>query len=141
MANEHIVIKEKKEMFCSSCGKYNPDSKPVCSYCGGELVEIDDSVNQEALVKRDKTNFILGIVLGFLLNFIGVLFQYIWPKESIERADFFKGWVKGIIALVIAATVALEVIVWIIASTGSAVIITMFVVIVVACVLFDIFKK
>ncbi len=141
MANEHIVIKEKKEMFCSSCGKYNPDSKPVCTYCGGELIEKDDNVNQETLVKRDKTNFILGIVLGFLLNFIGLLFQYIWPKESIERIDFFKGWVKGIIALVIVATIASEILVWMIAATGTAVIITLFLIIMVISVLVEVFKK
>ena len=101
-------------MFCSSCGKYNPDFKPVCSYCGGELVEKDKNVDQEKFYiygregicgKRNQKEIGIHAVRGgnivgehdviFAGNFETITLSH----QATDRSVFAEGAVKAVIYL------------------------------------------
>ena len=64
-------------MYCSKCGKYNPETEEKCLYCGNtELLEEEP---KRVVVKKDKYD--IGALLALFLNIIGLIFVFVlYPK-------------------------------------------------------------
>ena len=99
-------------MFCSNCGKFNPDGTKECKYCGcktkfdrfyfQKMKNLDEEVNEGV-----ETGEKLGLWLGFIGLFIG---RAIFPYASIARSSFMYGWKRTVwinILIVVAVVVTI----------------------------------
>ena len=81
-------------MFCRRCGKYNPDNRKDCGYCGGPLSQYPPQQNNYQDYSSygvSKTG--IGVLLGLFLGLIGLIIGVcIYPSGSYERQTFIKGW-------------------------------------------------
>lgn len=83
-------------MYCSNCGKYNPDTEEKCLYCGSDKLSKEEP--KSVVVKKDKYD--IGALLALFLNIIGLIFVFVlYPQGSEERKTCFAGWLKTIIAV------------------------------------------
>lgn len=92
-------------MYCSQCGKYNPDTEKKCAYCGSDKLTKEEP--KSVVVKKDKYD--IGALLALFLNIFGLIFVYLlYPvKDSEERKTCFAGWLKTIVAVYVFVLVML----------------------------------
>ena len=92
-------LKGERKMFCKRCGKYNPDSRTKCDYCGGELYQQNTqsqyNPNQYNQNQYSTSKTGVGVLLCLFLGIIGlVIGLLLYPTGSYERNTFVSGWVK-----------------------------------------------
>lgn len=93
-------------MFCVRCGKYNPDTKKVCQYCGGELSSSTNyrkSSVEENYYGGEKT--LVGVLMCLFLGLLGLILGLI-IYSGYERDTFIKGWVKAFIVSILIGIIA-----------------------------------
>ena len=116
-------------MICNNCGRYNPDTKKECPYCGNSLEKNEVSGSwicahcgakntKEAqacvecakpkedldtkIAKGNTSKWNLGFWLGIVLNVIALLIGLlVFKKDTYERESFVRGWVKAIIMIAV----------------------------------------
>ena len=85
-------------MFCSQCGKYNPETEKKCVYCGSE--QLSEKEPASVVVKKDKYD--IGALFALFLNIFGLIFVFVlYPAGSEERKTCFNGWLKTFISVVV----------------------------------------
>ena len=110
-------------MFCVKCGKYNPDTKKQCAYCGGELTTVNPNPNPNVRTYKDimyKTQkkeprqssspdnkTLAGVLLCLFLGVIGLIIGLLLYPDGEKRRSFLKAWVVTIIVEVIILVIVL----------------------------------
>lgn len=93
-------------MFCTRCGKYNPDTKEKCIYCGGELSEKQTTTSRQTPSKStDADKTLIGVLLALFTGLIGLVIGLLVFPSGYERSSFLSGWVKCYITCIIIAVV------------------------------------
>lgn len=114
-------------MVCKNCGRYNPDEKVECVYCGNSLEKNEvtglwlcahcgakntkESTTCVACSKEKKqraegtkmtgdSRWFLGFLLGLLINFFALFVGFFkFKKDTFERKSFMTGWLRGVLIL------------------------------------------
>ena len=94
-------------MFCQRCGKYNPDDKKACMYCGGALTK--NSVYQnKAQAQYDVGHYqsksAVGVLMCLFLGLLGLLIGCL-IYSGYEKESFLRAWVKTFVITLIVGVV------------------------------------
>ena len=116
-------------MICKNCGKYYPDSKEQCPYCGAPNLEppkesnksfynssswraakvgISNSQYPETPHKRESFSIGrtgLGFILGFFFGILGLL-GLLACSDSEEKNAFMQGWIIAFIISILIVVIA-----------------------------------
>ena len=107
-------------MFCTACGKYNPDGTKECKYCGcGYLTKTPTKKSNTSKHSVDKSGF--GIVMSIFLGVIGLLIGWYSTYDTDERESFVSGWIKGFWIQLVIAIVLVAVILGIASCAGYSI--------------------
>lgn len=99
-------------MYCKSCGKYNPDGKERCVYCGGELGKTATKIAVKQ-VYENKT--LVGFLLGLFLPVLGFLIGiFLYVTDDYEFRTFMRGWALSMIVSIVLVPII------VFAATGCA---------------------
>ncbi len=88
-------------MFCKKCGKFVPDGKEKCVYCGSELEEKQTVQTNQYTKSKDNDKTIIGVLLSLFLGIIGLVVGLLIYPTGKERETFLSGWTKCFIVCVI----------------------------------------
>ena len=102
-------------MICKRCGKYNPDSKTICAYCGcsletGQYVGGTESqkpfYNGDAWKGPSTSSYnpktAVGVLMCLFLGLIGLIIGLLlYPSGTHERQTFLSGWLKCFVVVVV----------------------------------------
>lgn len=77
-------------MFCQRCGKYVPEGKENCVYCGGPLGE-KQTVQPRKITRESKAW--VGILWALFFGLMG-LFMGVCVFSGYEKETFLSGWIK-----------------------------------------------
>ena len=102
-------------MYCKHCGQEINDNAAVCIHCGCAVSNAPAQTQHSAATKGEsKTG--LGILLGLLLGFIGLIIGIcMYPSGSVERKTFTKAC-----GITIAISVGVSVLIFIITIAAGA---------------------
>ena len=92
-------------MFCKNCGKYTPDGREKCIYCGGELSEKQTVQARHPGKDTDRDKTVVGVILSLLLGIIGLVIGLLIYPTGQERATFLSGWLKCFVVCIILSAV------------------------------------
>ena len=89
-------------MFCKGCGKYNPDYREKCGFCGGELSKFPTHQPVESFTVCGESKTLVGFLLGFFLGLIGLIIGIcLYPSGSYERSSCLKGWIIAFVVEIV----------------------------------------
>ena len=99
-------------MYCTKCGKNNPEGSEKCVFCGEDLSKSVKYYNESSVSSEMQSKTVAGVLLSFFLGLIGlVIGLLIYPSNTYERKTFIKGWLWTFVIMMI-VTVVLVIVLW-----------------------------
>ena len=95
-------------MVCKRCGRYNPDYKEVCMYCGLHFEKNDNQNNfysekfykpvEQPVERSNNSKLLLGIIMSIIFGLLGLIIGLLlYPANTEERETFLRGWLIGLL--------------------------------------------